>query len=297
MFKGLSAFPLTPITASGFDEEGFCRILQRIVAADVDSIGVLGSTGSYAYLTREQRQHVATLAVEHADNIPVMVCVGAIGTEQVLHLIDDAQAAGASALLLPALSYQTLREDEVFALFETVTRHTSLPVCVYDNPGTTRFTFSDALYARIAELDKVKSIKIPGLPEEPENAAARLEQIRARLPAGITLGISGDAFAGVGLNAGCEAWYSVCGGLFPHVAKEITEAAARGDRQQVTQLTERLAPLWQLFRKHGGSIRVIAAAAGVLGLTSGDCLPRPLLPLSAEHTAEIAAVINALELA
>ena len=40
-------------------------------------------------------------------------------------------------------------------------------------------------------------------------------------------------------------------------------------------------PLWALFRKHGGSIHVIAAAAGVLGLTDTDCLPRPLQPLSA----------------
>lgn len=296
MFRGLSAFPLTPITASGFDEEGFCRILQRITAVEADSIGVLGSTGSYAYLTREQRKHIATLAVEQSNNIPVMVCVGAMATEQVLHLIDDAQTAGASALLLPALSYQRLREDEVFALFETVARHTSLPVCVYDNPGTTHFTFSDMLYTRIAALSGVGSIKIPGLPEKAEEAAARVKEIRAQLPAEITLGISGDAFAGVGLNAGCEAWYSVCGGLFPRVAKEITEASARGDRQQVTQLTERLDPLWQLFRKHGGSIRVIAAAAGVLGLTRGDCLPRPLLPLDADATVEIAAVINALEL-
>lgn len=296
MFRGLSAFPLTPITASGFDEEGFCRILQRITAVEADSIGVLGSTGSYAYLTREQRKHIATLAVEQSNNIPVMVCVGAMATEQVLHLIDDAQTAGASALLLPALSYQRLREDEVFALFETVARHTSLPVCVYDNPGTTHFTFSDMLYTRIAALSGVGSIKIPGLPEKAEDAAARVKEIRAQLPAEITLGISGDAFAGVGLNAGCEAWYSVCGGLFPRVAKEITEASARGDRQQVTQLTERLDPLWQLFRKHGGSIRVIAAAAGVLGLTRGDCLPRPLLPLDADATAEIATIINALEL-
>ncbi|WAH52779.1 dihydrodipicolinate synthase family protein [Pseudescherichia vulneris] len=296
MFRGLSAFPLTPITASGFDEEGFCRLLQRITAAEADSIGVLGSTGSYAYLTREQRKQIATLAVEQSNNIPVMVCVGAMATEQVLHLIDDAQTAGASALLLPVLSYQRLREDEAFVLFETVTRHTSLPVCVYDNPGTTHFTFSDTLYTRIAALSGVGSIKIPGLPEKAEDAAARVKEIRAQLPAEITLGISGDAFAGVGLNAGCEAWYSVCGGLFPRVAKEITEASARGDRQQVTQLTERLDPLWQLFRKHGGSIRVIAAAAGVLGLTRGDCLPRPLLPLDADATAEIATIINALEL-
>jgi dihydrodipicolinate synthase/N-acetylneuraminate lyase len=79
-----------------------------------------------------------------------------------------------------------------------------------------------------------------------------------------TIGISGDAYAGLGLNAGCEVWYSVCGGLFPETAKQITEAAAAQDHARVTALTTRLEPLWALFRKHGGSIRVIAAAAGVL---------------------------------
>lgn len=53
MFTGLSAFPLTPVTASGVDEKGFSHILSRLTDARVDSMGILGSTGSYAYLTRE----------------------------------------------------------------------------------------------------------------------------------------------------------------------------------------------------------------------------------------------------
>lgn len=106
MFTGLSAFPLTPLTASGVDEKGFSHILSRLTEARVDSMGILGSTGSYAYLTREQRKRVATLAKQHAGDIPMMVCVGAVSTDAILHLADDAQAAGANALLLPAVSYQ-----------------------------------------------------------------------------------------------------------------------------------------------------------------------------------------------
>ena len=48
MFTGLSAFPLTPVTASGVDEQGISKILARLTAARVDSLGILGSTGSYA---------------------------------------------------------------------------------------------------------------------------------------------------------------------------------------------------------------------------------------------------------
>ncbi|MDH2692695.1 dihydrodipicolinate synthase family protein, partial [Escherichia coli] len=100
----------------------------RLTAARVDSLGVLGSTGSYAYLSREQRKRSTTLARQIAGEIPVMVCVGAIGTDAVLHLAEDAQFAGADALLLPAMSSQPLRNEEVYALFETVTRHASVPV-------------------------------------------------------------------------------------------------------------------------------------------------------------------------
>jgi 4-hydroxy-tetrahydrodipicolinate synthase len=295
MFTGLSAFPLTPITARGVDEQGFSKILARLTAARVDSMGILGSTGSYAYLTREQRNRIATLAKQLAGDIPVMVC-GSVSTDAILHLADDAQAAGADALLLPAVSYQSLRDEEVFALFETVTRHASVPVCVYDNPGTTHFTFTDELHGLLSSLNGVRSVKIPGVPDGPAAATERVNALRRHLRPGVTIGISGDAYAGLGLNAGCEVWYSVCGGLFPETAKQITEAAAAQDHARVTALTTRLEPLWALFRKHGGSIRVIAAAAGVLGLTDTDCLPRPLQPLPAGDIADIARVITALEL-
>ncbi|MHC0463065.1 dihydrodipicolinate synthase family protein [Citrobacter koseri] len=296
MFTGLSAFPLTPVTTSGVDEQGFSKILARLTAARVDSMGILGSTGSYAYLTREQRKRIATLAKQLAGEIPVMVCVGAVSTDAILHLTEDAQSAGADALLLPAVSYQSLRNEEVFALFETVTRQVSVPVCVYDNPGTTHFTFTDELHGLLSSLEGVRSIKIPGVPDNPAAACERVGALRKHLRPGVTIGVSGDAFAGLGLNAGCEVWYSVCGGLFPQTAKQITEAAAANDHARVTALTTRLEPLWALFRKHGGSIRVIAAAAGVLGLTDTDCLPRPLLPLSAGDIADIAQVITMLDL-
>ncbi|AMB75520.1 MULTISPECIES: dihydrodipicolinate synthase family protein [Pantoea] len=296
MFTGLSAFPLTPVTARGVDEEGLTKILARLTAAGVDSLGILGSTGSYAYLSREKRKRVATLARQIAGQIPMMVCVGAMSTDAVLHLAEDAQSAGADALLLPAMSYQPLRNEEVYAFYETVTRHVSVPVCVYDNPRTTHFTFTDELHGQLSSLKGIRSVKIPGVSDNPVAAAERVNALRQHLRPGMTIGISGDASAGLGLNAGCEVWYSVCGGLFPETAKQITQAAAVNDHERVTAFTTRLEPLWALFRKHGGSIRVIAAAAGILGLTDPDCLPRPLLPLSKEDIADVAGVIADLDL-
>lgn len=296
MFTGLSAFPLTPVNAAGIDEQSFLKILARLTAAKVDSLGVLGSTGSYAYFSREQRKRVATLAVQHADGIPVMVSIGAISTDEVLRLADDAQQAGVRALLLPAVSYQKLTEEEVFNFFVEVDHHVSVPICVYDNPGTTHTQFSDALYVRIAALSNIASIKIPGVPDEISAATQRVSALRAQLPEHISIGVSGDASAGNGLMAGCEVWYSVCGGLFPNTALALTRAAQAGDFTAVAQQSQRLAPLWALFRQHGGSIRVMAAAATLLGLADENNLPRPLRALSSEDQREVRQVIESLNL-
>ncbi|ORM54161.1 dihydrodipicolinate synthase family protein [Pantoea conspicua] len=297
MFTGLSAFPLTPFAADKPDEAAFLRLLQRLTEAKVDSLGVLGSTGSYAYLTRAQRRRITELAVAHSEAIPVMVSIGAVSTTEVLQLAEDAQQAGAAALLLPPLGYQALREDEVFTLYQTVTRHVSVPICVYDNPGTTHFAFSDALLGRIAALPGIASIKIPGVPADLQAARERIAQLRSLLPETVSIGVSGDAFAATGLLAGCDGWYSVCGGLFPRIAQAITSAAKADDDQRVSALDAQLQPLWALFRQHGGSLRVMAAAAAIAGLTAPDCLPRPLLPLSATDAQQVADVLAALTLA
>ena len=276
MFTGLSAFPLTPLDEDGIDEGAFTRLVARLAAAGVDSIAPLGSTGSYAYLQRKERARLTRLAVEAAAGVPVMVGIGALRTRDVLAHAQDAQAAGASAVLLAPVSYQLLTDDEVLGLYTDVTAELSVPLCVYDNPTTTRFTFSDDLHAEIAQLPNVGAIKLPG-----DGAAARLPGLRARVPETVALGVSGDWFAAEALRAGADVWFSVIGGLFPQPALAI----ARGEDVD-------LEPLWALFRRYGG-IRVVAAAAALRGLTGEPNLPRPLRPAPSD---EVRSVLDQLGL-
>ncbi|CAM3965062.1 dihydrodipicolinate synthase family protein [Vreelandella rituensis] len=294
MFTGLSAFPLTPVKQDGIDEVAFIRLVERLVIAGVDSIGVLGSTGNYAYLSRAERARAAQLAVDHAGTVPVIIGISALRTRDILTLAEDAQAAGAHGVLLAPMSYQALSEDEVYGLYETVSAHLSVPLCVYDNPGTTHFTFTDDLHGRIAALPKVASIKIPGVPETPVAAKERVKRLKAVIPPHVTVGVSGDAMAATGLNAGCDAWYSVIGGLFPATALAITRAAQAGEGIQAQRLSDQLRPLWELFSKHGGSLRVVASAAELLRLVDAPCLPLPLKALEDEDRRMLATVLDEL---
>ncbi|MGO2392118.1 MULTISPECIES: dihydrodipicolinate synthase family protein [unclassified Halomonas] len=297
MFTGLSAFPLTPMNEKGIKERELICLVEHLANAGVDSIGVLGSTGSYAYLSQEERARVAQLSVESAASVPVVVGIGALRTRDVLANAENAQKAGASGVLLAPVSYQKLTDNEVFDLYETVCRSLSVPLCVYDNPGTTHFEFSDELHGRIAQLSQVHSIKIPPVADEVEVARARVERLRKLIPDGVTIGISGDAVAGVGLRAGCDAWYSVFGGLFPQQALAITGAAQKGDMQLIQTLSEALELLWALYRDYGGSLRVAATIAEITGKASQPCLPQPLKTLQGDDRKRVEHVLEQLGLA
>ncbi|QOR72537.1 dihydrodipicolinate synthase family protein [Ruania alkalisoli] len=293
---GLSAFPLTPIREDSVDERAFAAQVTRVAAAGVDSIAALGSTGVYPYLSRAERARVARVAVEHAGDVPVIVGVGALRTSHVLGHVDDATDAGASAVLLPAMSYHPLTDDDVVGLVETVAAHSPLPVIVYDNPGTTHVTFTPELYARVARVPGVASIKIPGVPTEPAAAREHVARIRGAVGESVTIGVSGDPFATAGLAAGCDAWYSVIAGTLPEVALRLARPALAGNAAEAEAENVRLAPLWRLFTEMGGSIRVIATIAELLGIAEQPCLPLPIRGLDGEQRRRVAAVLEALQI-
>ncbi len=297
MFTGLSAFPLTPLVDDRVDEGSFAALIARLARSQVTSITALGSTGSGAYLSTEERSRVARLAVEHAGSIPVFLGVGALRTSQVLANVRIAEEAGARGVLLAPMSYQPLTAEEVFELFRTVADSTALPVIVYDNPRTTHFTFTTELNGQVAALPGVASIKIPGVPADPARALARVREIRAAIPEEVTIGISGDPFAAAGLNAGCQVWYSVLAGTLPEPATRIAGAALAGRAAEALAASERLDPLWRLFAELGGSLRVIAAVAEHLGLVPERSLPLPLQSLSEGDRARVVRVVRELDLA
>ncbi len=285
LFHGLSAFPITPADETGrVDTDALATLLARLRAAGVDSVGLLGSTGTYAYLTRgERRRAIDTAAEALGGDVPIIVGIGALRTDDARTLAQDAQIAGASGLLLAPVSYTPLTEEEVFQHFSAVACASELPLCIYNNPSTTHFSFSDALIARLAGVARICAVKNPAPP--PEEAKAAIAALRAKLPDRFAVGHSGDWHAPRAVLAGGVAWYSVVGGLLPRPAMALMRAAQQGDAAEVRRLDASLASLWALFKQHG-SVRVVYAAANLMGLTDKQP-PRPILPLRAADRAQI----------
>jgi 4-hydroxy-tetrahydrodipicolinate synthase len=294
ILTGLSAFPITPSSAGGqVDVDALRKLIGRLSAAGVDSIGLLGSTGSYPYLSRAERRRALDAALEETGGrVPILVGVGALRTDEAVALAQDAKAAGAAAGLLAAVSYTPLNDEEVFEHFVRVAEDSGLPLCIYDNPGTTHFRFSAALVGRLSRVAGIIAVKSPA--PEPPNAASHLAELRRHVPAGFSLGYSGDWNSVEALLAGGDAWYSVVAGLFPRTGMALLRAVRSGDAGEARRLNAALEPLWALFKAFS-SLRVIYASADLLGLCRAEP-PRPILPLAGAARQKVADTLKALDL-
>ena len=217
--------------------------------------------------------------------------MGALTTSETVALTRDAMEAGANMGLLAPVSYLPLLDEEVFQHFRTVAE-IGLPLCIYNNPGTTHFTFTPALIGRLAELPGIVAVKNPGPP--PETCASMLQDLRARVPADFSVGVSVDINAPSSVLAGADAWYSVLGGIYPVTCLALSRAAHAGDAQEVHRLYDQLQPLWQLFRDHT-SFRVVHLAAALAGVPNAHP-SRPVLPLTGPAATTVQAVLERLAL-
>ncbi|MBC3946504.1 dihydrodipicolinate synthase family protein [Erwinia persicina] len=288
-FKGLSAFPITPTDAAGVvDIPALEKVLLRLKQAGVDSVGLPGSTGLYAYLSRDQKRRAIEAAVAClGPDIPVIASAGALRTDEACLLAQDAESAGAKGILLAPVSYTPLGEEEVFQHYASVAGATGLPVCVYNNPGTTHFTFTHRLLQRLGTLKQIHAVKQPGQSGIGEQDVTALRDL---FPAEFAVGYSGDWFAAGALLGGGDVWFSVVGGLLPQPALALTRAAQAGEAERVAELNQQFEPLWQLFQSLS-SLRVMYAAADILGICQ-PVLPRPLLGLDSAERRRVEQVLK-----
>lgn len=295
LFHGLSAFPITPATPDGqIIADDLARMLLRLRSARVDSVGLLGSTGTYAYLDRSARRDAVSIAAETlAGDVPLIVSVGALRTDAAVALAQYAAKAGADGLLMAPVSYTPLTQEEVYQHFLAVAGATDLPLSIYNVPGTTHFTFSIDLLVRLAATPTITAVKMP-LPAQ-GTVTDDFAALNNHLPADFVIGYSGDWGCAEALLAGAQTWYSVVAGILPEPALRLTQAALAGDAALTAKLNADFDALWALFRAHGG-LRVAYGIAHMLGLTKA-LPPRPILPMPDSATPDLRAALAALDVA
>lgn len=275
-FSGVLAYPVTPfVPGGGLDLESLELSVARLSRSGVDGVVILGTAGSFAYLSMQEREQVIKVAVDAASGsqTPVGVGISAMTTRDVLAMAYTAENNGADGLVLNPLSYIPLVSQEIADQVETVSAAVSLPLCLYNDPETTGFDYSVELAAELSWLDNVVAFKdtvTSGALFQSRNS--RYDQLAD--PTTVH-GVSGDRV--IVNDHPMAAWHTGMAALLAPEFVAFHRAVIHHRAEQVQHWRSALSPVVEILGRER-PLSALYALAEVCGVRTG-APRRPLLPI------------------
>ncbi|MFR8548757.1 MAG: 4-hydroxy-tetrahydrodipicolinate synthase [Lachnospiraceae bacterium] len=139
IFKGAGVAIVTPMYDNGevnYDKLG--ELLEEQIAGGTDAIIICGTTGESSTLTHEEHLDVIRYAIDRvAKRIPVIAGTGSNCTQTAIYLSQEAEKAGADALLLVTPYYNKATQKGLKLHYTRIAQAVSLPIILYNVPSRT----------------------------------------------------------------------------------------------------------------------------------------------------------------
>lgn len=266
--------------------------IDRLLAAGVTGVFVLGTTGEFYALSEAEKEAVILEAVGHvAGRVPVYAGTGAESTGEVVRLTRLAERHGASGVSVVAPYFIKPTQAELVEHFRRVADATALPVVLYNNPGT-----CGGLAIEPAAVEALAAASnVVGLKDSSGDLQYTLEVIRRTDPATFAVLQGRDTLILAALHCGAGGAIPAVANVIPEICVGVFDAFGRGDLPAARQFQERLAPV-RLALSLGTSNGAVKEALAFLGQSCGPNR-RPVGPLPVEKRAELERVLAAAGLA
>jgi 4-hydroxy-tetrahydrodipicolinate synthase len=289
MFEGVITALVTPFRRDLLDEDALRRLVDEQIAAGVDGLVPVGTTGESPTLTMQEHIHVIEVVIEAAaKRVPVIAGTGSNSTHEAIELSLAAKRAGADGLLLVTPYYNRPGQEHMFRHFRAIMQTASLPTIVYNVPSRTASDLLPETIARLAEMPELVGVK------EATGSALRAAQVIARVPERVAV-LSGDDATAFPLFAlGGRGVISVVSNVAPALMSAMWDAAAAGDWKKARELHYRLLPISEGLFVEANPIPVKAALA-MMGRMTEEVRP-PLYPLVEQYRAKLRAQLDELGL-
>ncbi len=278
---------ITPLTDDGsLDLPALERLLERLIAAGVGGLFMLGTSGEGPWLKREQQIKVLEVAVRvAAGQVPVIAGVLEPSTGRVVEALSAFENVGVDALALTTPYYFGVSDTAQLHHFERVLEATNLPVVLYNIPSATHNSLSVETVRQLARHPHVLGIKDSTGDREHFRRLLELKTAHD----GFSVLQGAEVAAGEALLAGADGVVAGLANLEPEPFVQMLEAARRGDEARVRVLQARVAALWELHT-HGHWLSCLKYAAHLRGCGCGKTLG--LEELAPDAQAQIADVLS-----
>ncbi|MDQ2824583.1 MAG: 4-hydroxy-tetrahydrodipicolinate synthase, partial [Verrucomicrobiota bacterium] len=187
MFRGTFTALVTPFRNGNVDPAAFEKLIEAQIAAGIDGIVAVGTTGESPTLSHEEREQVIRLAITMANRrCKVLAGTGSNSTQHAIADTKMAEKLGADGALLVAPYYNKPSQEGLFRHFKSIAAETKLPIILYNIPGRCGVDIGADTVVRLAEACRnIVSIK------EASGSVERISELRGRLPEAFTI-LSGD---------------------------------------------------------------------------------------------------------
>jgi 4-hydroxy-tetrahydrodipicolinate synthase len=282
---GIYPYLVSPVRRDGtVDEAAIERLVGDLIAAGVNGVTPLGSTGEIVYLTPAQRRTIVAATLRAAaGRVPVVPGVAAFATTDAVDQAREFAAMGVDGLVVMRQNAFPASEQGAIEFFAETARAVDVPIILYTNPTLLGSDFSiDALTALTAEPN-IRYIK------DATGDTGRILTLVNRF---------GDRMQVFSASAHIPAFVFMLGGVgwmagpacvVPQAAAELYRRVTSGDTAGALALQR---PLWSInecFRKYPLAA-CIKAALQLRGYEVGDPV-HPQRALNAKEREEVAAAL------
>jgi 4-hydroxy-tetrahydrodipicolinate synthase len=290
MFQGVFTALVTPFRGDAVDEQALRRLVDEQIAAGIDGLVPVGTTGESPTLTHEEHVRVIKVVVDAAaKRVPVIAGTGSNSTREAIEMSQAAREVGADGLLLVTPYYNKPGQENLYRHFKAVVEAVPLPTVLYNIPGRTGIDLLPETVARLAaEVPQIVAIK------EATGSALRAMQIIARLGDRLAV-LSGEDAVTFPLYAlGARGVISVVSNVAPADMSAMWDAAAAGDWKRARALHYKLLPLSEGLFVETNPIPV-KAALSMMGRIADELRP-PLYPMASGAREKLRATLRDLGL-
>src|SRR5437667_2426381 len=211
MFRGTFTALVTPFRESAIDFTALRNLIESQIAAGIDGIIAVGTTGESPTLTHDERKEVIRCALGTANKrCLVLAGTGSYSTREAIAATEEAEKLGVDGALLVAPYYNKPSQEGLFRHFSAIAKSTPLRLMLYNIPGRCGVDIAAETVARIqGDCPNVVSIKEAG------GNVDRVSELRARLPDAFTVLSGDDGLTLPFLAAGAVGGVSVASILLP----------------------------------------------------------------------------------
>ena len=284
-FRGVIPILVTPFTDSGqVDIPGQLRVVDHLWANGArQGFGVFGNAGEgYTLMPAERRQLLEAIVRHVGDSTPLIVGVGATGTDAAVEACRVAEGQGAAGLMVLPPYYLRPDGDGLMYFYGRISDAVSIPIMVQDAPMLSQVPMPPGLLARLGkEVEQVRYVKVEAPPTAPK--ISKVAEV-----AGDSLAL----FGGLNGQFMIEEWGRGASGTMP--ASDMTwlfcsvwTALESGDVESAWRTFRRALPLIRYELQPGLGVAAVKENLARIGVIASSAVRHPTRQLDAVGLREL----------